>query len=452
MTFAWLKASLLPGEAESDPAFREELLRLSYKGLSLLGWVEVAVAAVLLVTQAMAAADRPVIRERILQALLLASVGVLTVAAATNLRTRRWARALAVFSAVLATAVLFWSSFLLTPNMARDDHYILGEITSVLLAAVALLPLLPLQTLALGVLIGLFYLVSSLAALQAWNPSHQVFIMMLTLLGTGLSALIYEQRRSSFEAHKEALRITADLNNAQSRAMLAETAISVGRLAASLTHELNTPLGALRSAADTMLVIAGRQASAAPEEQTRLVAMQAELHRSMRQSAERLSQVIARLRRFIELENDEKRPADVNELIRDAAILFEPKFDGQIRLEFDLHPLPPLSCNPRQLSAVFSGLISNALNAIEAEGTIRIASDRTDSGIEFTVRDDGRGMSDDEVETIFDPGFKVADGRVSAGNWSLFTSRQIVHEHGGDIRMESRVGGGTTVRISLPCS
>ena len=61
-------------------------------------------------------------------------------------------------------------------------------------------------------------------------------------------------------------------------------------------------------------------------------------------------------------------------------------------------------------------------------------------------------MNDDEVETIFDPGFRVTNGRMAAGNWSLFTSRQIIHEHGGDIGVESREGAGTTVRITLPCA
>ncbi|MDQ6665347.1 MAG: hypothetical protein M3Z23_13255, partial [Acidobacteriota bacterium] len=183
--------------------------------------------------------------------------------------------------------------------------------------------------LTLGVLIGAFYLASSMVARQ---------ILMLTLLGTGLSALLYEQRRSSFEAHKEPLRLAA-------------TAVSVGRLATALTHELNSPLGTLKSAA-------------APGQQAGLVATQAELHRSARQSAERLSQVIARLQRFIELENDEKRPAGVNDLIRDAAILFEPELSGQIRLQCDLQPFPSLSCNPRQLNAVFSSLIGNALETI----------------------------------------------------------------------------------------
>jgi len=51
---------------------------------------------------------------------------------------------------------------------------------------------------------------------------------------------------------------------------------------------------------------------------------------------------------------------------------------------------------------------------------------------------------------VFDPGFKVAGNRVRTGNWSLFSSRQIVREHGGDIHIQSVEGQGTTVSVMLP--
>jgi signal transduction histidine kinase len=59
-------------------------------------------------------------------------------------------------------------------------------------------------------------------------------------------------------------------------------------------------------------------------------------------------------------------------------------------------------------------------------------------------------MSAEEVDTMFDPSFKVNGGRVASGNWSLFNTRQIVYEHGGEIRVETAKGEGTTVHILLP--
>jgi signal transduction histidine kinase len=56
------------------------------------------------------------------------------------------------------------------------------------------------------------------------------------------------------------------------------------------------------------------------------------------------------------------------------------------------------------------------------------------------------------MHTIFDPGFRVAEGRVATGNWSMFSSRQIVREHGGEIRIASAEGQGTRVTVTLPVS
>ena len=67
----------------------------------------------------------------------------------------------------------------------------------------------------------------------------------------------------------------------------------------------------------------------------------------------------------------------------------------------------------------------------------------------MTVRVDLR-ISEDCRDAIFEPGFKVNGDRVSSANWSLFHSRQIVYEHGGEIRLDTAEGRGTAVHVTLP--
>jgi two-component system NtrC family sensor kinase len=112
--------------------------------------------------------------------------------------------------------------------------------------------------------------------------------------------------------------------------------------------------------------------------------------------------------------------------------------------------MPELICRPQQLSAVFSNLLNNALEASEPGSAVRVTTRTADSRIEVLIEDSGRGLDDRELATIFDPDFKVTQGRVATGNWSLFSSRQIVREHGGDIQIDSRKGQGTWVRVLLP--
>jgi signal transduction histidine kinase len=165
---------------------------------------------------------------------------------------------------------------------------------------------------------------------------------------------------------------------------------------------------------------------------------------------ERLKAVIARLQRFIDLHHTERKPTDLNELLSDVAVLLKPGLEEQVHLEFDCHALPHITCRPQQLTTVFSSLLSNAINAVNGQGRIRVSTEPLDGMVRVRVQDNGRGMEESELETIFDPGFKVSAGRVSTGNWGLFSSRQIVFEHGGEIQISSVPGKGTTVDVLLP--
>ena len=262
--------------------------------------------------------------------------------------------------------------------------------------------------------------------------------------------MLYGRRVAMYREHQESLRIAEALSGAQLRAQLAENAMAIGKLAAAVTHEINTPLGTLTSAVDTLLVLAARQATATPAQQERMVTMQADLRKSVQISTERIKGVIKRLQRFINLEEAELQSANINELISDVAILFKEQTQNGIQLEFDFQPVPTLICRPQLLSAVFSSLLSNAINAADGRGRILVTTRLATAGVEVAIEDHGRGMSAEQIENIFDPGFQKSGTRIASGNWSLFNSRQIVFEHGGDIRIASMEGKGTTVWVTLP--
>jgi len=176
------------------------------------------------------------------------------------------------------------------------------------------------------------------------------------------------------------------------------------------------------------------------------------LCRSIRESALRIDEVTRRLRRFVNLEEAELKSADLNELLQDVTLLHQKELEERhIRLELDLQKsLPPLECRPQLLTAAFSILLSNAIQAVNGEGRIAIETHGHESQVEVTIRDNGKGMTPDEADTIFEPAFKVNGSRVSSSNWSLFHSRQIVYEHGGEIRLDTAEGQGTAVHVLLP--
>lgn len=424
---------LAPPPEADDEGFRQEVLSLSHAGLDVLGMVEIAIGLVLLVVH---------------PAWQL-SVAMLTLGAAAIATSRiPWSyphsRILAAASAGLGAALQSFSM-----AVYGADDFSLGGLTVLWLSLAAAIPLRPLYSLGLGAAVTAFY-AAACQLLRTPDP-HPVFIGILALLATALSAVLYAQRHRNYQSYLETLRASQDLRVAQSRLQLTENASTMGRLSAALSHELSSPVGALSCAVDSLLRLSAKQALLPASEQPRLAAMQEELRASIQGSTARLKVIANRMQRFNNLDEAETQTANLSELLQEAAAIVERDIPQGSRLDLQLAALPEMTCRPQQLIAVFCGLLNNSIQAVDANGHIAISAERRNEKVEIAIRDNGRGISSKTLAHIFDPGFQVSDGRVSTGNWSLFRSRQIIQEHGGEIRIRSAEGEGTTVSVTLPC-
>jgi signal transduction histidine kinase len=237
------------------------------------------------------------------------------------------------------------------------------------------------------------------------------------------------------ERTRESLAV---LCNEQTRMMLAQNAATLGRLAAALSHEMNTPLGVLKSSVDTLMALAQRDQSNSQ--------IQRDLLGAIRESSARLADVVARMQRFTNLNRAEVQPMCMNGLISDAAALLDPGLRTSV--ELNLEPrLPYVMGHPQQLSAVLFALLSNA---VESGGSVVVATRASAPVVKVEIRDSGRGIAADLLQDIFEPSFRERDGRITAGNWNLFSCRQIVEAHGGQIDIASARGVGSAVSITLP--
>ncbi len=457
MDFQRIRQRLLPG-LDVNPKFEEHARNLGHPGLRTIGAVEIATPLLMLAGRLAMRGGR-VDTAVLWQEAAMIAAGAATLLVAATRWSRRHARPIAVVSAWLAPTLLIWAAIWRATTPASTDDYILTAITLVTLTTVASVPLLPWHAMTLGLALECTYILSFrfggqrvFSTTAQHSDAHYIFLLMLALLLTFIAATNYEHRRTEYESHQEAIRAAEALTGAQLRAQLAESAISIGKMAAALSHEMNSPLGTLRSSIETLIVVVDRQLKAPPEQRDLLDHTRGQLRRAIEESARRIDEVSERLRRFVSLAEADLKPADLNELLSDVALLHEDELRrAGIRLEFDLErSLPRLTCRPQLLSSVFSTLLSNAIQAVDGNGHIEISTHGRDSVVEVTVRDNGRGMPPEEAETIFDPSFKVEGARVASGNWSLFNSRQIVYEHGGDIRVETAVGRGTAVHVMLP--
>jgi signal transduction histidine kinase len=345
---------------------------------------------------------------------------------------------IAWFAAVIAAAAV--------SCVPMPAAYVLAALTLLVMTAVALVPWLPWHAAALGFTIEIVYFLAQrlVPFTRVDSVGNYVFLTVVTIFATFVTASRHARRTAWVLAKQDAIRSAEALTGAQLRAQLAENAISIGKMAAGLSHEINSPLGALRSSIQTLAAIAARD-SDAPEAVH-------ELFTSLQQSAARIDQVAQRLRRFATLEDAELKSANVNELLTDVTQIFASEIDQRkVRVDFDLErSLPMLTCRPQLLTAAFSSMLCNALQAVNGDGLIAISTRLRELEVEVVIRDNGRGMLPEQADTMFEPSFKVAGNRVASGNWSLFNAKQIVYEHGGAITVRTAEGAGTAMHIVLP--
>lgn len=230
---------------------------------------------------------------------------------------------------------------------------------------------------------------------------------------------------------------------------------SQGRLAAALSHELNNPLSVLAASSQMMERLLGELARVRedPEAVKRVLADAEEAAGMSREALGRISRLVARFERLIHLDVDsaERRPVDVNALLNDAVSALSADWGTRIRVVRSYGELPKVIGHPAGLSEVFEDLLDNAATAIEGEGEVRLTTRLERGYVWVRIADTGRGIDTDSLNGIFEPSFRVKDGRV-ATSWGLYTWRQIIQDHGGEFRVSSEPNRGTEVEISLPAS
>lgn len=244
----------------------------------------------------------------------------------------------------------------------------------------------------------------------------------------------------------------------ENRLRTQERMASLGKLVAGVSHELNTPLGALAASHQTMASathkVQTKVAEAVPEDAykaARLDTIFAVLESSVstaEQAIERIDSLVKGLKNFARLDESEYQIADLHEGIESILTLLKSKFGSHIKVVRSYGDSVKLYCAPAQLNQAFMHLIQNATEAIPGEGEIEIRTHAGQDEVTVEIRDTGAGIAPEVLERIFDINFN-RESRVKMG-FGLFLTKKIVEEHGGSVAIASDEGKGTAVTVRLP--
>ena len=165
--------------------------------------------------------------------------------------------------------------------------------------------------------------------------------------------------------------------------------------------------------------------------------------------SQRIKEIVLGLRTFSRLDEAERKSVDLHEGIDSTLTLLEHHMKDRIVVEKQYGDLPMVECYAGQLNQVFMNMLTNAVDAIEGEGTITIGTRVENDGVAITFSDTGAGISEEAQSQIFDPFFTTKDIGKGTG-LGLSIRYGIVEKHGGKIGVESEAGKGTTFTIVLP--
>jgi two-component system sensor histidine kinase HydH len=256
-----------------------------------------------------------------------------------------------------------------------------------------------------------------------------------------VSVSILEGEEEAFLGHVILFRDLTEVRDLQREIETSRRLASLGRLAAGIAHEIRNPLSSIKGFATYF------------RERYRDVPEDQKTAEVMIQEVDRLNRVIGQLLEFARPMAVQKKPADLQSLIRHSVKLVEKQAQAkEIKVETVLpNEIAPASVDPDRLNQVFLNLFLNAIEAMENRGTMTVALSKETQPprVRIDVTDTGPGIPEQDLEHIFDPYFTTRQTGTGLG---LAIVHKIIESHKGEVKVESEVGKGTTVTVFLPGS
>jgi two-component system NtrC family sensor kinase len=263
------------------------------------------------------------------------------------------------------------------------------------------------------------------------------------------SRLLLAQAEITAWAHTLEDRVeekTRELRHAHQHMLHVEKMATIGKMAAVVAHEINNPLSGILTYSRVVKRWIQNNFSTAPREEEMVGSLDL-----IASETKRCGELVKNLLSFSRVTPMNLEWCDLNHVVDRCVRLVQHKMDmATIQLNLSLgEELPHVRCDPNQIEQVVLAMVINATDAMPQGGNLWITTRQTSaSTVEFIIRDDGVGISEEHLAHIFEPFYTTKESGGSG--LGLAISQNIVERHGGSIAVESKVGQGTTFKILLP--
>jgi two-component system NtrC family sensor kinase len=279
--------------------------------------------------------------------------------------------------------------------------------------------------------------------LSALLPGHPavMWVLVAGIIAIHLLSYIIARHRLSQFRTLEDERAALYESVAQSQKMAA-----IGRLAASVAHEINNPLAIIEAQVGVLsdIVKEHPESASSAEFMTRIDKIQAQVERGRK--------VTHRLLGFSRRVGSETEPVDVVAALEETVGFVEKDLEASrvhVIREYG-SDVPIIRSNLAQMQQVFLNLINNALDVIREGGDLKLSVDRSDDGVIVKVTDTGPGIADKDLKKIFEPFFSTKNGSAHHTGLGLAICQEIMRNLQGRIDVNSTIGIGTEFSLWFP--
>jgi len=249
---------------------------------------------------------------------------------------------------------------------------------------------------------------------------------------------IEAEYQESLETSLELRTAYEEMRKSQENLVKSEKTARIGTLAEGVAHEINNPLQVIYGM--TEIIMEEEDISEVKKYCGDILDAAERIKRIVHGLAYYSSEILAKAVEWI----------DLNEIIEDGIEMLKhsPKlYDVHLRVQ--LNEIPEIEGNREELQQVIINILHNALGAMEGDGELSIYSYETDNFIVIEIKDTGKGISNDKLESIFVP-FFTTEGFGARTGLGLYIVHKIIKKYEGTIEIESREGKGTTVTLKFP--